>query len=186
MMTTVTLPNPTRDELVHFEQMVERHRGTLSAYARRLARNTADAEDLVQETLVRAYTHRHTLREAGSIGSWLCVTLRNLFINQTRQRSRQPRPVSVDEGNLPEIPDAGQRDPAHVTVSRLEHAAVERAVSALPDAYRTPLLLADQDGLSYQEIADELGLPIGTVRSRISRARARLRRSLFVWRGLLN
>lgn len=184
-MTTLSLPNSTHEELLRFETLVERHRSTLSAYARRLARNSADAEDLVQETLMRAYTHRHTLRETGSISSWLCVTLRNLFINQSRQRSRHPRSVSVDEGNLPEIPDAAQRDPAHVTVSRLEHAAVEKAVSALPEGYRMPLLLADQDGLSYQEIADELNLPIGTVRSRISRARARLRRALFVWRGVM-
>jgi RNA polymerase sigma-70 factor, ECF subfamily len=177
-MTTLTV-TPYHD-LPGFERAVERERATLAAYARRLVRNSADAEDLVQETLLRAYRHRETLAGSGRLGAWLFVTLRNLFINQLRQRKRQPTLLSVDEGNLPEIADASP-DPARAAVGRLERRALERALAALPDAYRVPLLRADRDGLTYGEIADELGLPIGTVRSRIFRARARLRRSLYGW-----
>ena len=187
-MTTLAI-EPSRhnlyDDWKSFERLVEKHRTQLSAYARRLSRNSADAEDLVQETFLRAYTHRHTLRESGSIASWLFVTLRNLFINQRRQRSRHPMAVSIEADTLPEIPDSSLSDPELVIIKQMEQAAVHRATAALPDTYRIALLLADQEGLSYQEISERLGLPLGTVRSRISRARQRVQRALFAWRGPL-
>jgi RNA polymerase sigma-70 factor, ECF subfamily len=188
LMTTLTISTSARtiyDDWKTFERLVENHRGKLSAYARRLSRNSADAEDLVQETLLRAYTHRHTLRESGSIASWLFVTLRNLFINQRRQQARHPHSVSIEADTLPEIPDSSLSDPELITIRQMEQAAVHLATAALPDTYRIALLLADQEGLSYQEISDRLDLPIGTVRSRISRARQRVQRALFAWRGPL-
>lgn len=187
-MTTLAFSSSTHtiyDDWKTFERLVEKHRVQLSAYARRLSRNSADAEDLVQETLLRAYTHRHTLRESGSVASWLFVTLRNLFINQRRQKARQPHSVSIEADTLPEIPDSTLSDPELVIIKQMEQAAVHRATAALPDTYRIALLLADQEGLSYQEISERLDLPIGTVRSRISRARQKVQRSLFAWRGPL-
>ena len=95
---------------------------------------------------------------------------------------RSPRPVSLDalENPDPLIPCAP--GPERQVFSRMEHEALARAVAALPTDYREVLILSDIRGLSYQEISEQVGVPVGTVRSRLSRARSRVRRALFAWR----
>jgi RNA polymerase sigma-70 factor (ECF subfamily) len=167
-----------------FERTVMMHRGALTLYARQLTRNAADAEDLVQETLIRAFAHRHTLRESGSVLAWLRTTLRNLNINEWRRRNARITPLSLDQDDMPEPTSGMSGSPEASVLNRMGNDAALKAIGKLPEVYRLPLLLADIEGLRYEEIATRLNMPIGTVRSRISRARQRLQRSLFAWYGM--
>jgi RNA polymerase sigma-70 factor, ECF subfamily len=166
-----------------FERTVLTHRGALTLYARQLTRNAADAEDLVQETLLRAYANRHTLRESGAVLAWLRTTLRNLNINQWRKRAHIKPPLSLEQDSVPEPTGRASSEPEASVLHRMGEDATFRAIAKLPEAYRLPLVLADIEGLRYDEIAARLEVPVGTVRSRISRARQRLQRSLFAWYG---
>lgn len=165
-----------------FETMVLPHRDALYGHALALTQNADEAEDLVQETTLRALKGFESFRAEGPIRAWLLTILRNLFINAYRTRVRAPRQVSLDalenpDPMLPTLPG-----PERAVFFKLENEALTRAVAALPKTYRDVLVLSDMRGLSYQEISEKLDLPIGTVRSRLSRARGRIRRALFAWR----
>ena len=123
-----------------------------------------------------------SFRADGPIRAWLLTILRNLFINSYRSRSRVPRQVSLDALQHPDPVGPADPGPERQIFSKLENEALERAVAALPRGYREVLVLSDMLGRTYQEISEELGLPIGTVRSRLFRARGRVRRALFAWR----
>jgi RNA polymerase sigma-70 factor (ECF subfamily) len=168
-----------------FESLILPNRAALTAQARRLTGgDMAEAEDLVQETLVRAYTHIGDISREDTVKGWLHTILRNLFINRYQRRARAPRSVSLDKLSDEIVqPIADQRPavPEDVVERRLEHRAALSALADLPTAYRVPVILADIEGLAYQDIADRLDLPLGTVRSRIARGRRRIRRSMFAW-----
>ena len=183
----------------NFEALVLPHRDVLLAHALSLTRDTDEAEDLVQETTLRALRSFATFRQDGPVRAWLLAILRNQFINGYRARARAPRPVSLEvlergsgaSGAVFGTAGASEAAPAwapavpgpeRAVFSRLENEALSRAVAALPPVYRDVLVLSDMGDLTYQEIGDRLGLPIGTVRSRLSRARSRVRRALFAWR----
>ena len=168
-----------------FETLILPHRGALFVQARQLTGNAADAEDLVQETLVRAYDRFDTLRAEETVKAWLHTILRHLFINDYHRKGRGLQPLSV---GLAEEMDrygitAPDASPEGIVLGRMESRALLQAVAALPKRYREILVSADMQGLTYQQIADRLGLPVGTVRSRLSRARQRVQRSLYAWRG---
>ena len=165
-----------------FEQMVLPHRDALYGHALALTRNADEAEDLVQETTLRALRGFDSFRSEGPIRAWLLTILRNLFINSYRTTRRTPRAVSLDALENPDPVLPIEPGPERMVFSRLENEALGRAVAALPADYRDVLVMSDMRGLSYQEISELLDLPIGTVRSRLSRARNRVRRSLFAWR----
>jgi RNA polymerase sigma-70 factor (ECF subfamily) len=158
-----------------FEILILPHRGALLAQAYRLTGSADEAEDLVQETLVRAYTRRDMLRGSDTAKAWLHTILGNLFVNDYHRRRRGPRLVSL--GRVQERA-SGAPSPEQVVLRRMESAALLRAVWELPGVYQDVLVLADLEGCSYQEIAARLRLPVGTVRSRLSRARRRVGRSL--------
>ena len=168
--------------LEEFEGMVLPHRDALYGHALSLTRNPDEAEDLVQETTLRALRGFETFRADGPVRAWLLTILRNLFINRYRSQVRAPRQLSLDAIENPDPITPIVPGPERVILSKLENEALARAVRALPPAYREVLVMSDMRGLSYQEISDELDLPIGTVRSRLSRARERVRRALFAWR----
>jgi RNA polymerase sigma-70 factor (ECF subfamily) len=129
------------------------------------------ADDLVQETLERALSHWNLRRNQGNLRGWLYTILYTRFLSdQRRVRRRGPHDAFTDEAELPGI-DGGQH-------SALEHRDLLRAFAALPEEQRTVLLLVGVEDLSYQEAARVLGVPIGTVMSRLSRGRERLRRSM--------
>lgn len=181
-----------RDEQARFEGLVAPHRSGLRAYAAMLTRNADDADDLVQETLLRVYAHRESLRAGDAVGGYLRTTLKRLFINDYHRRKRRREAaggpgagdtLSLDNGDLPETADESGRTPESLTLGRMEADAVLRALHALPVHYRVPLTLCDQDGKTYEEIAELLSLPMGTVRSRISRARQRVQRAMANWRN---
>lgn len=140
----------------------------LRRYATGLVRNRMAADDLVQDALERAIARWHQRRSDGDTRAWLFAILHNLAINQMRQSSRRGQHMAiedVDPGRFAEAPRQEQG---------LAHADIMRAVYALPEDYRAVLLLISVESLSYAEVASVLGLPLGTVMSRLSRARARL------------
>ena len=169
-------------DLSHFEKLVLPHRDALYGHALALTRNPDEAEDLVQETTLRALRGFDGFRADGPIRAWLLTILRNLFINSYRTRVRQPRSVSLDAMENPDPLMPALPGPERFVFGRMENEALFRAIGKLPADYREVLILSDMRGMSYQEISDLLHVPIGTVRSRLSRARNRVRRALFAWR----
>ena len=143
----------------------------LRRYARALTGNAAQADDLVQDCLVRGLAKQAQWRAGASPRKWLFTILHNLHVDKTRARKRRPRQVDL-ETIEPELrPAAGA-----------EHSSafeIGQALAQLPDEQRQALLLVALEGLSYAEAADVLGVPTGTVMSRISRAREGLRRLLY-------
>ena len=146
-----------------FRQKVEAAIPALRRYARALTRDADIADDLVQDTLVRALRSEH-LFEGDEIRSWLYTILTNLNRNRLRSLARRPVLSPIEENDLPDLagPDAGGRD-------------IERALALLVEDQRTVLLLVVLEGLSYREVAEVQGVPIGTVMSRLARARSQIK-----------
>ena len=141
----------------------------LLRYARALVRDPADAEELVHETLLRAYERRQSFDARRSLRPWLFTILHNLFIDTYRRRQMEERVVdamTADPVAAPQPPDAD---------TRVQLAQIHQAFTRLPEAQRAALHLVAVEGLSYQDAADALQIPIGTLMSRLSRARASLR-----------
>jgi RNA polymerase sigma-70 factor (ECF subfamily) len=151
----------------------------LYGYAIVLSRNSTEAEDLVQETCLRALRAIGGLRADGSVKGWLFTILRNIWLNQLRQRRTTPDLIELDadESGAYEPADAAQ-DPHSGYVNRIEREQVRTAIRQLPLDFREIILLREYEELSYQEIAALLDCPPGTVMSRLARARARLRELL--------
>jgi len=144
-----------------------------------LSRNTSEAEDLVQETCLRALRSMDGLRVHGSRKSWLFTILRNIWLNQLRHRRTVGEIVELDaDGREPSEPVDRAPDPHTDYVSKLEREQVRVAIRHLPAEFREMIILREYEELSYQEMATLLGCPIGTVMSRLARARARLREFL--------
>jgi RNA polymerase sigma-70 factor (ECF subfamily) len=157
----------------------------LYGYAMVLSRNAAEAEDLVQETCLRALRSIDGLRADGSAKSWLFTILRNIWLNQLRHRRTAPAVVELDaDGSAPNEPADPAQDPHSDYVSKLERERVRTAIEQLPVEFREIIIVREYEELSYEEIAAVLDCPLGTVRSRLARARSRLREMLLV--GLLS
>ena len=149
--------------MVGFRQGVEATVPALRRYARALTRNAELADDLVQDTLVRALRSEH-LFHGGDIRSWLYTILTNLNRNRLRSLARRPAMHAIEDNDAPDMtgPEAGARD-------------IERALASLAEDQRTALLLVVLEGLTYREVAEVQGVPIGTVMSRLARARMQIR-----------
>jgi RNA polymerase sigma-70 factor (ECF subfamily) len=151
---------------------------SLYAAALRMTRNTADAEDLVQETYLRAYRGFGGFREGTNLKAWLYRILTNTYINSYRAKKRRP-----EESELDEVEDLylyrriGGLEAA--MAGRSAEDEVKQAVEALPENFRLAVLLADVEGFSYRDIADILDIPIGTVMSRLHRGRKALQKQLY-------
>lgn len=148
----------------------------LYSYSLVLSRNQAEAEDLVQETCLRALRAMARLRPDSNVKSWLFTILRNIWLNQLRQRKTAPDIVDLDadEHGANRAVDSS-RDPHAAYVSDLEGEQVRRAIEQLPLEFREIILLREYEELSYEEIATMLQCPVGTVMSRLARARSKLR-----------
>ncbi len=146
-----------------FQQGVETAIPALRRYARALTRDADIADDLVQDTLVRAIRSEH-LFHGGDVRKWLYTILTNLNRNRLRSLVRRPAAIPLDENDAAGVsgPQTGLRD-------------IERALATLTDDQRAALLLVVLEGLSYREVADVEGVPIGTVMSRLARARAQIK-----------
>jgi RNA polymerase sigma-70 factor (ECF subfamily) len=154
-----------------------------------LSRNQAEAEDLVQETCLRALRAMERLRPDSNVKSWLFTILRNIWLNQLRQRKTAPDIVELDsdEDSANRAVDTA-KDPLASYLSDLERAQVRHAIGQLPLEFREIILLREYEELSYEEIATMLQSPVGTVMSRLARARSKLRDLLLAtavgWSGM--
>ncbi|MBD8059732.1 RNA polymerase sigma factor SigE [Cellulomonas sp. JH27-2] len=159
-----------------WEQIVREHSARVYRLAYRLTGNKADAEDLTQETFVRVFRSLHTY-QPGTFEGWLHRITTNLFLDQARRKQRIRMDAMGEEADRYASGDqlaAPERAFEHGNLDR----DIQQALDDLPPEYRAAVVLCDIEGLSYEEIAVTLGIKLGTVRSRIHRARARLRVSL--------
>jgi RNA polymerase sigma-70 factor (ECF subfamily) len=163
-----------------FEREALVHLDALYRVALRLTRNPADADDLVQETMFKAYRAWHQYRPGTNAKGWLLTILRNAFINEYRRRARHPEPVDVDTIEpFAVFSGMQEEDPEGALFDRIVDEEVLRAIDELPEAFRETVVLSDVEGLSYQEIATVLDVPVGTVKSRLFRGRQLLQAKLY-------
>lgn len=174
-----------------FEARVLAILGPLHGVARRLTKNDADAEDLVAESISRAWRARDSLADGDAFRPWMFRILNNTFVSECRKASARPREALLD--------DHGGEDDGRFSIFERLHRPVllwfatpeqefvdsllredlDRALAALPEHQRIVVVLADVEGLKYGEIAEMLDVPVGTVRSRLARARSALQRTLW-------
>lgn len=161
-----------------FEALVRPHLGRLYGLAHHLCGCPDQAEDLVQSLLLRLYARTETLPTLDRPGPWLARALYNLFIDQCRSRGRQPVDLhDGDEDSLDRVADSGQ--PPEALVARLHVAdAVREALAQLSPAHRAVVTWHDIEGYTLEELAVDHAIPVGTLKSRLHRARARLRELL--------
>jgi RNA polymerase sigma-70 factor (ECF subfamily) len=177
-------PEPLKGGAGDFSGAALEHLDALYGYAMTLTRAQTDAEDLVQETYLRAARAFGQLAPHSNMKGWLFVVMRNAWLNQERHARTGPRFVELDVEE--ETSDFRSNDPANnpylLYVRKLEREEVRSAIEHLPGRYREIIVLRDIEGFSYQEIATMLGCPAGTVMSRLCRAREKLRSILSDWR----
>jgi RNA polymerase sigma-70 factor, ECF subfamily len=158
----------------------------LYSAALRMTRNQADAEDLLQETYLRAYRGYDRFTEGTNLRAWLFRILTNTYINI--YRARQRRPVETDLADIEDLylyrrlgslDSVLARSAEDQLIDMFTDDEVKQALEDLPENFRLPVLLADVEGFSYKEIADILDIPIGTVMSRLHRGRKAMQRALF-------
>lgn len=174
---------PAPGEKKHaFEREAVPHSDLLYNYALRMTNNVADAEDLVQETYLKAYRFWESYEQGTNIRAWLFRILKNSYINRYRKEVREPGTVEYDETDAPSAaainaPD-GSRDSRESQFAGLLDDEITGAIASLPVEFRTVVILCDIEGLTYEEVAEFMQTPLGTVRSRLHRGRRLLREAL--------
>jgi RNA polymerase sigma-70 factor, ECF subfamily len=160
------------DGVPTWEEVAREHGRFLYNVAYRLAGNDEDAQDLVQEALLRVRKGLERY-EPGSLEGWLARIVTNVFLDEMRRRKRRPTDALPDDPDRV-LPPAPAADEAQTGLSD----EIQQALERLPEEFRVPVVLCDVSDLSYEQIADATGVPIGTVRSRIHRGRRMLRTTL--------
>ncbi len=168
-----------------FVEDTEEFMPALYSHAMRLTRNAADAEDLVQETYLKAFRSYASFTTGTNLRAWLFRILTNSQINRYRAKQRRPEETELDDvGDLYlykklAAPGTIGRSAEDELMDMFSEAEVVAAMDSLPDNYRAAVLLADVEGFAYKEIAEMLDIPIGTVMSRLHRGRKALQRELY-------
>jgi RNA polymerase sigma-70 factor (ECF subfamily) len=166
-----------------FDVLVQRHKSRLYSYLLRLLRDPSDAEEVAQETFVRAYVHADKYRNIAKFSTWLYTIATNLVRNRIRKSRSAPRLLSLsagkgddegDERDPIDLPDPGDLPDRDLEKSEL-HRLVAQGIERIPAKYREAFVLREVNHFSYEEIADITGLKLGTVRSRINRGRGHFR-----------
>ncbi|MFW6074064.1 MAG: sigma-70 family RNA polymerase sigma factor [Chloroflexota bacterium] len=155
--------------------------------ALRMTRNPADAEDLVQEAYLRAFRSLHQFRQGTNLRAWIFRIMTNAFINEYRKRSRRPQSSSLDDLEEFYLYDhlvdsgvqPGDERPEDIVLSQITTEDVIEAIDELPEEFKNVVLLADVEEFTYREIAEILDIPVGTVMSRLYRARRKLQQNLY-------
>lgn len=165
-----------------FDELVVRYKGRLFSFILRMVHDPTEAEELTQDTLIRAYVHADKYREIARFSTWIFTIATNLVRNRIRQKRREPawlilNPAPEDDEMPVDPPDPGP-DPTQALEGRELGRLISLATSRIPEKYRVPFLLREVEQLSYEEIQQVTGLKLGTVRSRINRARARFRKNI--------
>jgi RNA polymerase sigma-70 factor (ECF subfamily) len=153
---------------LEFHKLVEEHYAPLYRYAYRLTGSAADAEDLTQDTFCKAQARQEQLRDVGAARGWLFSILRNSYLHRVRTDRRT---ISLDE--LGELPETSPE-----TLPEIDPERLQQALNELPEVFRTPIILYYFEDFSYRAIAEQMNLPLGTVMSRLARAKAYLRTRL--------
>lgn len=161
-----------------FKDSIIRLSPSLKPYAISLTRDLGDAEDLLQETILKALNSWSKYRHNTNLRAWLCTIMRNLFINNYRKKVRQNTIIDSSE-NLYLLNNKQTED--NTAMSHLVQEDIYTEIDKLPEGHRVPFLMC-YEGFKYQEIADELKIPLGTVKSRIFLARKQLVRKLRVYK----
>jgi RNA polymerase sigma-70 factor (ECF subfamily) len=170
-----------------FERVVSEHLDGLYRSARRLTRNQTAAEDLVQEVMLKAWRSFHTFQDGTNIRAWLHRILMNAFFDAYRKKTREPEVVEQEDVGDFYLYDKVQEssalsqagNPEIEVLDRILDAEVRDGLESLPAQFRAAVILADVEGFTYNEIAEILGVPVGTVMSRLSRGRHLLQRRLW-------
>jgi RNA polymerase sigma-70 factor, ECF subfamily len=178
--------SPAKREAAFQEQMLP-HIDALYRTGLSMTKNAGDAEDLVQDTYVRAFQFFEQFQGGTNARAWLFRIMTNLYINSYRRRVREPERVSYDEmedfylfNRLQDAHQSGRTaSPEEVVVQQMQLDAIREAIDKLPEEYRDTVILADLNEFSYQEISEMLEVPIGTVRSRLSRGRRLVQKALW-------
>jgi RNA polymerase sigma-70 factor (ECF subfamily) len=166
-----------------FPELVRRYQGRVTNLVSRVLNDRECADDLAQEVFVRVFVHRRNYRRGSKFSTWLFTIAANLAKNEIRRRVRRRNWFSLDalqevlKDSAPQLADPTEGRESRMEREQLRE-AVGRAIATVPEKYRLSLVLRDIEGLSYEEIALALGIPGGTVRSRINRARSMLKRKL--------
>lgn len=171
------------DNREEFEKVFVEHVNILYNFALKLTKNQMDAEDLTEDTFLRAFRFFSKFREGTNVKSWLYKIMHNIFINNYRKAKREPETLEFKEEIL-EIQNVPQD-----FFSKLLDEEIQEALDSLPQEYKDAVILSDIEGFSYAEISGILNCPVGTVRSRLSRARKLLFDKLYNYaksRGYLN
>jgi len=186
MANASSAPAPAEQDLVErFDRDVLPLLPSLYGAALRMTRNPADAEDLLQETTLRAYRGFASFQEGTNLKAWLYRILTNSFINTYRKKQREPKtvegPEDLDEWFLFDRLGAQSvaRSAEEDVLANIPDAAVKEALESISENFRMAVLLADVEGFSYKEIAEITGVPIGTVMSRLHRGRKALEKALY-------
>lgn len=168
-----------------FEQDALSYLDALYRTGLRMTRSEADAEDLVQETYIRAFRHRDQFTTGTNLKAWLFRILTNTFINSYRRKASQPETTELDSieettlyRRMTQGPASSTSEPEREVIDGMVDTEVKQALEELPERFRTVVLL-DVEGFSYREIAEMLDIPIGTVMSRLHRARRSLQKRLY-------
>jgi RNA polymerase sigma-70 factor (ECF subfamily) len=176
-------PQPDAENAAAFEAGVLEHLDPLFNLAMWMARDRAQAEDLVQEACLRALRFRHQFQPGTNLRAWLFQILRSVFITQYRRRGRAGHQVDLEtlegHGANPAASPAAGRGAGAEPFARVD---IDAALEQLPEEYRTVVVLSDIEGLSMAEVAVAMGCPVGTVKSRLFRARAQLQKMLAEYR----
>lgn len=172
------------DDRAAFDALVDRYQARVFGFVRRMVSSREEAEDIAQEVFIRAFRNIHRYDGRASVAGWLFKIATNLCIDSLRRSSRRVSEVALegDESAADRVPDPSG-DPEPVVMARQMQEVLAVAVHSLSDRLKPVLLLHDVEGLSYEEIANVLNIPVGTVKSRLFLARERLQQALGAYLG---